>query len=66
MPKQRKPVNEMSFPAQVAEMAEHAVGKVRRAMGRGKLTRQGRTYDDILDEAEIGRRRSNQSTDDDN
>jgi len=60
MPDKKKPVKDMSFPSQVAEMASLAIQSVNRNYGGGARKRK---LDRQMNEAELGRRRKNQSAD---
>lgn len=62
MADKKKPVDDMSLPAQLGEIAGHLAGGLRRKLSKGKPTRQGRSYDDIEAEAN-GLRRKRQSSD---
>ena len=62
--RKKKPVREMSFPAQVAEMAQLGVESIARKIKRSRVpVHQTQTYSEIEDEAATGRRRKNQSAD---
>jgi hypothetical protein len=53
-------------PGTITGRIKQSIGQIREHFaGKGARVRQDK-YDRVADEAEIGRRRSNQSTDDDN
>lgn len=53
-------------PRKLARSAKAAGFLLRKKLSGGRPTRQGRTYDEIIEEESVGRRRSAQSTDDAN
>lgn len=53
-------------PTKLAKTASAAGYLLRKKLSGGRPTRQGRTYDEIIEEESVGRRRSAQSTDDAN